>query len=324
MTTTPTSRPTPAEPGPAAPHRPLTARLGQYVRGSYPPAFYLPYALTWSLGVTALFVIADPRIDDWRPDGGTVLAVLTFAINLLTMRALDDIRDLDYDRVHNPKRPLASGAVRLADLVGIIAVGGVVMLALNAGRGIALAALAAQLGYAVLILVVDQRWHWPSGDDLTLSAWVSAPVQLLLNLYLYAGVLHQTGLDPSWHAVPALLVVVAGFLHLEYGRKVTRKPKPGERSYVTLYGADRTAAVAVTGAAVSVLLGLLLTRPWADDHNAEPLGWLVIAPLAFVAYGAYRFWGTRTTRWPALAAALYLLTTFLAYLVVGVVGKGLS
>jgi len=177
------------------------------------------------------------------------------------------------------------------------------------------------LGYAVLLLVVDQRWHWPSGDRLGLSALVSYPVQLTLNLYLYAGVLDQTGLAPSWHAVLPVLVASTAFLHLEYGRKVNRDLRPGERSYVTLHGLTPTAVIGVVSAVVSVALALLLTRPWAQDPQAAPWGWLVLIPLAFPAFGAYRFWGARTVRWPALAAALFLLTSFVAYLVVGVVGK---
>ncbi|GAA3093053.1 hypothetical protein [Streptosporangium carneum] len=302
----------------------MITRLGRYVLGSYPPAFYLPYGVSWALGVTALFTLADPRVTAWSLDGGAAVAALTFAVDLLLMRAVDDIRDLDYDREHNPGRPLASGAVRVSDLVVLIVVGVVAVLALNAGRGVALVALAAQLGYALLVLVVDQRWHWPSGDAIALSAWVSFPVQVLINLYLYAGVLNQTGLAPSWHAVPALVVASTAFLHLEYARKVTRDLRPGERSYVVLWGADRTAVTAVISAVVSVVVALALTRPWGTGPAASPWGWLVVLPLAFVAFGADRFWRARTVRWPLLAAVAFLLTSFLLYLVVALLGKDVA
>ena len=302
----------------------MIARLGRYVRGSYPPAFYLPYALAWSLGMTALFAVADPRIPHWHLGGGAALAALTFAVDLLLMRAVDDVRDLDYDRTHNPARPLPSGAVRVSDLVVLIAVGTVLVLALNAGRGLAAVVLAAQLGYAFLLVIVDRVWHWPSGDDLVLSAWVNLPVQLLLNLYLYAGVLHEARLRPSWHAVLPLLVAVTAFLHLEYGRKVTRRPRPGERTYVALYGPTGTAVIAVVSATVSAALALVLVRPWAAGNPGAGWAWLVLAPLVFLAFGGYRFWRVRTTTWPLLAAGLFLLTSFLAYLVVGLVGKDIT
>ncbi|MFC6083314.1 UbiA prenyltransferase family protein [Sphaerisporangium aureirubrum] len=312
-----------AEAGGAGGGSTTAARLRRYVIGSYPPAFYLPYAVTWALGVSALVALADPRVGVWRPDGGALVSVLTFAITLLLMRAVDDIRDLEYDRVHNPGRPLPGGAVRVRDLGVLIAAGTAAVLALNAGRGVVLALLAAQLGYTLLLLAVDRRWGWPSGDDLGLSNLVSAPVQILLNLYLYAGVLQQEGLTPSPHAVPALLTATAAFLHLEYARKVTRVPRPGERGYAVAYGPDRTAVFAVVGAVVAAGLALALTRPWQHIPGAAPWGWLVLLPLLFVAFGAYRFWRTGTPRWPLLPPALFLLTTFLAYLAAAALGKDL-
>jgi 4-hydroxybenzoate polyprenyltransferase len=301
----------------------IATRLRRYVLGSCPPAFYLPYAVTWALGVSALFALADPRVAVWRPDGGALIAVLTFAVTLMLMRAVDDIRDLEYDRVHNPGRPLPSGAVRVRDLGVLIAVGSVAVLALNAGRGVVLAVLAAQIGYTLVLLAVDRRWGWPSGDDLGLSNLVSAPVQILLNLYLYAGVLQQEGLTPSPHAVPALLTATAAFLHLEYARKVTRVTRPGERGYAVAYGPGRTAVFAVIGAVAATALALALTRPWQHAPGAAPWGWLVLLPLAFVAFGAHRFWRAGATRWPVLPPALFLLTTFLAYLAAAALGKDL-
>ncbi|MEV7013066.1 hypothetical protein [Streptosporangium sp. NPDC051022] len=302
----------------------MITRLGRYVLGSYPPAFYLPYAVSWALGVTALFTLADPRVTGWSLDGGALVAALTFVIDLLLMRAVDDIRDLDYDREHNPGRPLPSGAVRVSDLTVLIAVGAAAALVLNAGRGVALVALAVQLGYAILLLVVDRGWNWPPGDAVGLGALVSFPVQVLLNLYLYAGVLHRTGLTPSLLAVPVLVTVSAAFLHLEFGRKVTRDLRPGERSYVVLWGAQRTAVIAVACAVLSVTLTLVLTRPWGRGPGVAPWGWLAVLPLAFAAFGAYRFWRARTVRWPLLPAVLFLLTCFLGYLVVALLGKDLA
>lgn len=294
----------------------MIIRIGRYVRGSYPPAFYLPYALAWSLGMAAAFALADPRIRTLHLDGGTALTALTFGVMLLLARAVDDIRDLDYDQEHNPRRPLASGAVLVPDLVVLVACCAAAALALNARRGGVAIVLAVLLGYTVLLLVVDRTWHWPPGDNLALSGLVSFPVQLMFNLYIYAGVLRQSVVGPSWHAVLPLLLAVTAFTHLEYARKVTRTPRAGERTYVTLYGADKTAAVAVIAAVVSAALALVLTQPWAHGGLAS-WRWLVLAPLACPGYGAYKFWLRRAGRWPLLAAALFLLSSFAAYLIIG-------
>jgi 4-hydroxybenzoate polyprenyltransferase len=300
----------------------VVSRIGGYVRGSFMPAVYLPYAVAWALGVTALFALADPRIGGWHPNGATILTCVTFALALLLVRAVDDIRDLDYDRVHNPGRPLPSGAVRVRDLVLLIAACAFVGLALNSGRGMVVVALAVVLCYTVGILVIDRTLGWPPGDNLLLSGVVGLPVQILLNLYLYAGVLRSVGLGPSWYVALPLLVALAAFVHLEYARKATRTPRPGERSYVTAFGATGTAVIGAVGAVVSAALGTVLTRPWAAD--GRPWGWLVLVPLAFVLYGGLRFWRARADRWPVLAALLFLCTSFLGYLAVALLGRSAS
>ncbi|WP_431682744.1 hypothetical protein [Kitasatospora sp. KL5] len=303
----------------------MTARLGRYLAGSFPPLFYLPYALAWSLGGSALFVLADPRLTRWRPGWATVATTVTFVVLVLLMRAVDDLRDLDYDRVHHPRRPLASGAVRPRDLAVLIAGGALAVLALNAPRGAAVtAAAAAPLGYALLLLAVGLRWQWPPGDDLGFGALLGLPVQLLLNGYLGAGVLHDGGLSPGRHDLLPVLTAVAVFAHLEYGRKLTRSPAAGERSYVTVYGVGGTVAAALGGAVLSAALGLLLTRPWSSGPGAAPWGWLLLAPLGFAAYGADWFLRRRAVRWPAGAAALFLICTFLAHLAVALLGKDTS
>jgi hypothetical protein len=294
----------------------VISRLIRYVRGSFPPAFYLPYAAAWALGVSALCALADPRIGRWRPGVSILISLLTMVVALLILRAIDDVKDLDYDLVHNPERPLPGGAVTVADLGALVAAGALIAVAANAAAGRAAELLiTGTLAYALLLLIAERALHWPPGNAVLLSALVSFPVQLLLNLYLYALVLHAARQGPSWHVLPALLVAVTAFMHLEYGRKITRRPRPGERSYVTVHGANGTAAVAVVCAAASTLLGLALTRPWAAD--GEPWGWITLATLAFPVYGADRFWRRRKARWPLAAAACFVLSSFAAYLVIG-------
>ncbi|MDH6108795.1 4-hydroxybenzoate polyprenyltransferase [Kitasatospora sp. MAP12-15] len=296
----------------------MIRRLGRYVRGSWPPAFYLPYALLWALGLSALFARADHRIGSWRPGPATVPAVAAFVLALLLMRAVDDLRDLRYDRVHNPRRPLPSGAVAVADLGVLLGAGSAValLLALAVGPGAA-TVLAAVLLYAALLLALELLWRWPAPQRVTLSALLGLPVQLLLNCYLYAAVLARAGLRPDGQLLAPLLTAVAAFLHLEFARKTTRSPQPGEHSYSTRYGAQGTAVRSVAAAGAAVLLALAVLRPWAG-HG---WGWLVLLPAGAVLFGARRFWPGRAVRWPAGAAALFLLGDFAVFLLLGLLGK---
>ncbi|NUR57740.1 MAG: hypothetical protein HOV87_03415 [Catenulispora sp.] len=299
----------------------MIVRLRRYVRGSFPPAVYLPYALAWALGGTAMFALGQrarhgqrgPGASAWRPGWATLATLASFTVLLLVVRAVDDLRDLDYDREHNPRRPLASGAVAVRDIGVIIGAGTVVVLLLNAPRGLALAGAATALLYLAVLLAADRLVHWPSGDALIVSALISLPVQLLLGGYLYATLLHDT----HWPAGPAALLPLASmlavFTHLELARKTTRVPEPGERTYVAVFGVEGTARAALAAAAVATILALLLTRPWSPGAEA---GWLVLLPAALPVRGALRFWRGGAERWPPADSGFYVLAAFTAFLVV--------
>jgi 4-hydroxybenzoate polyprenyltransferase len=305
----------------------MIVRLRRYVRGSFPPAVYLPYALAWALGGTAMFALGQRhgRRDSrdvgggyaWRPGWATLATLASFALLLLLVRVIDDLRDLEYDRVHNPRRPLASGAVAVRDVSVLIGVGTVVILLLNAPRGLALAGAAAALLYLALLLAADRLAHWPSGDAVIVSALISLPVQLLLGGYLYATLVHDTHRPAGAAALLPLAAMLAIFTHLELARKTTRAPKPGERTYTAVFGVEATARAALVAAAVATVLGLLLTRPW----SAGAAGWLVLLPAALPVRGALRFRRGGAERWPAADSGFYVLAAFAAFLVVDLVER---
>ncbi|MBB5624700.1 hypothetical protein [Sphaerisporangium krabiense] len=287
--------------------------------GSFPPKAYVPYAVAWAIGAPAACALTDARLSGWVPDVGSLVGAVSLLVVLLMMRALDDIRDLGYDREHNPGRPLAAGAVSVRDLTVMIMVGTPLVLALNAWRPPVMGVLAAQLAYAYLVIWADRRLGWPRGDALLAGMLVNLPVQLLINGFLYAGLLHSTGLAPSWRGALGILVTTLAFLHLEFARKTTRRPRPGERTYVTLFGPSGTAALAVACAIASV--AVLVTAVLLGDGRVSWAVWLSVAPLAFACAGALRFWIRGDVRWPYGQAASFLLATFAGYQIINLIQK---
>ncbi|MGX7825966.1 hypothetical protein ACTG9Q_12810 [Actinokineospora sp. 24-640] len=232
-------------------------------------------------------------------------------MNLLLMRAVDDIRDLDYDRERNPDRPLARGDVSTQDLAVLLAVGSAVVLAANAWRPAVMAVLAAQLGYVAVMVTAERRTGWPSGDALFVNFALSLPVQLLLNAFLYAGLLHSLGLGPSWSGAVGVVVATVLFAHFEFARKTIRQPGPGERTYVRAIGVRGTAAAAIGCAVVAIALLAAAARPWS------PAALVVVLPLVIPAVAALRF--RRLPRWPYGLAAGFLLAGFAGPLIANLV-----
>ncbi|MEV6974014.1 hypothetical protein [Kitasatospora sp. NPDC093806] len=292
------------------------ARLGAFVRGSYPLPLSPVFAAAWATGATGLFAAADPRVQHWRPGWGTLVAVLTVVVDLLLLRIADDLRDLPYDRRHHPTRPLASGAVTPRDLTVLATVGALAVLALNAGDRPAQLLLAAQLAYTAALVGSELGLGWPRGDAVVTGVLLSSPVQVLLNLYLYARFLADTGLSPDRHALAVLAAVTLAATHHELARKLVRAPGPHERSYVRVFGLSATTAATCGFAVANGAVALAALSPW--EGGARAWGWSALLPLLLVAAAGRTFVRTAAPRWPAYATVGYLPAVFLCYLLIGV------
>ncbi|CAB3751397.1 hypothetical protein BPA30113_00006 [Burkholderia paludis] len=299
----------------------MIARLKLFVVESFPLRFFIPYSLVYAFGMTGLFAATDGRITHWTPGFGLLTSAATLMIDQLIIRALDDIRDLDYDRRYNPARPLARGAVRRSDLVALIVAGVAFVLAINAGRGAADLILVVQLIYLVVLAAIEKRFDWPRDGQLLTNLAVSYPIQLALSVYLYADWLSLHALAPAWQGVLVILAAAVGLLHLELARKVTRTPRDGERTYVRIFGVRNTVRIAAACAAITSLIVVALLQPWANPPRSA-WGWAALLPLMPVVIGRLKFNDPALPRWPLRYAAWYILVMYASFLFVGLATLG--
>lgn len=296
----------------------MIRRLGRYVGIAYRPSIQLPYTVSWAVGLTALFACVTGAVTTWRPDAELLITVVTLVITMLLIRALDDIRDLDYDRMVNPGRPLPSGLVRERDLFTMVAIGSAMLLLLNAGRGVALLMLVIAMAYTATVITLELRAGWPPGNRLGRQVAVNLPILSMLSLYVYAGFLRAEQVRPSGAGLAAVLAVTVGALCVELGRKTTRRPRPGERTYVTVLGPSGTSFTALGMGVAATVIVLVTIGPWQDGRA---WGWLVLAPLALPAIAVVRF-AAGAVRWPVMPTVAYVPAMYTSFLVVGALTKG--
>jgi len=289
----------------------VISRLTRYAL-AYPLWFYAAAGLGWSFGLTAMYQAAHRSEQAPAVSGLTVTAV-TVAVTLLLFRAVDDVRDLDYDRVQNPQRPLVNGAVRISDLVLFFFLGMLALLLFNAPRGVPVAGYGAVCGYVCLILFVEWRWNWPSADRLLLQLLVNVPLQTLICGYVYLGSTRGYDAPPTGSDVAVALGVVLSLTHLEFARRLVRDPAPHTRTYVHVLGVRGTARVTLACPFLAVGLELLATGPWSPGRAA---GWLVLIALPVPVIAAVRF-RRGAPRWSTGLAVLYLLLSFSSFVAVG-------
>jgi hypothetical protein len=273
------------------------------------------YALAFGAGGIGLFAaLAGEHISASAILVLGTVAVTLFA-DLLIMRVLDDIRDRDYDRVANPQRPVASGAIPLWDLSALTAVCVTVIVVANLSFHTGMVVVIGQLLYAAALMAVGQQFPATRGDNLVLNVLLGFPVQLLLYVYLLAAF---TKIRPD---APTAIVGGLGILILtllagqvEFGKKLARRPAAGERSYTNSLGYLTTSLLTIGTGPLAVAL-------FAIAAHVSPLSKALVAlPAIGVAGFAIRYLSRKDNRWPAAVSTLGLLGTLIAFAVVGAVG----
>lgn len=295
----------------------MTAAVGisNFILTRYPPVLSSVYALAFGTGGIGLFAaLAGDRI---TASAIPLLGIVTVTLlaDLLIMRVIDDIRDSDYDRIANPQRPVASGAVAHRDLSTLCALCVTVIVVANLSFPSGLFVLVVQLLYTGALMAVGQRFPATRGDNLVLNLLVSFPVQLLLYVYLLAAFTKMRADSPT--AVVGglgilILTLCAG--QVEFGKKLARQPAPGERSYVNSIGYQATSLLTIGTGPLAVAL-------FAIAAPVSPLSKAFVAlPAIGVAAFGIKYLSHKDNRWPAAVSALGLLGTLVAFAVVGAVG----
>ena len=290
-------------------------RISHFVLDRYPPVLSSVYVLAFGVGGIGLFAaLAGEHISASAiPMLGIVVATL-FA-DLLIMRVLDDIRDRDYDRVANPQRPVASGAVAPRDLSALSAVCVAVIVVANLSFHTGMVVVAGQLLYAAALMAVGQRFPATRGDNLVLNLLVSFPVQLLLYVYLLAAFTEiRTGTSTAVVGGLGILILTLCASQVEFGKKLVRRPAAGERSYANSLGYRATSLLTIGTGPLAVAL-FAIAAPVSPLSKA-----LVALPAIGVAGFAIRYLSRKDNRWPAAVSTLSLLGTLIAFAAVGAVG----
>ncbi|GAA5068848.1 UbiA prenyltransferase family protein [Nocardia callitridis] len=286
------------------------ARIVRFTVVMYKP-HYLLYGIVWVLALEATAALVTRPDTAWTPSGATLLRIVIVAFVLLYLRMVDEQKDLDYDRVHNPDRPLVTGAVRAGDLraaMGVIAVGAVA------------ASFALSVGSAVMIAVAMAYglalWGWESlshtvRTNILVSLVVTYPVQLLVTAYVVVSAIGTGQVLTRWPLVAVAVIFAGAFLQFEFARKTVREPVPGQLFYSNMLGPNGSAGAALGCAAVAVLVDLVLVRPWDQSGIGAVIAWIPLVLLLFPAWAGWRFHAARRAEHPVVAAVLFILTLYL-------------
>lgn len=290
----------------------VLARLGRFVLTMFRPHIYATYGILWTLALEGSAVLLSGTAPAWAPSWGTAVRVTSVVLALLFMRMLDEQKDLDYDRVYNPDRPLVTGAIRATELRGAMLLIAILVAGLNAMVSAESVLLVlAGLGYG-LLLVVLERWSARIRDSLIWNLLVTYPVQLVLSGYVYRSLVSTGVITADWRVLPLLTLFACVFLHFEFARKTMWRGEPGARLYSSVLGPVRSAGVAIALAAAAGVLALMLFRPWHVAGGAAIVAWAPCLTPALAALGGWSFLLRRRPSWPLAPAMCFVLGMFVS------------
>ncbi|MBI4509983.1 MAG: hypothetical protein HY698_10145 [Deltaproteobacteria bacterium] len=267
----------------------LSKRLWAFSSRVHAPGLHIAYAAFWFLALDGALVVSSGKAH-WHLGLDSALAILSLFLLLFFLRVLDEIKDIDYDRLHNPDRPLVSGLVSQRDLVlFLVGTAGVVAL-LHLGLSRRLFTIAVvDMVYGVALMFLE-RLSPRVRNGMGWNLLVTYPVNILLSVYTYVFFAERHGAEPETGMLLVGALALA-FLHYEIGRK-TRWPghgPAGERLYSQFLGPRGAAALATTCAALATAIVLFVMAPWQKEGAVAAFAWWQIAPLVPAVAGAVLF-----------------------------------
>ncbi|KIA63220.1 membrane protein [Nocardia vulneris] len=286
------------------------ARIARFTAVMYKP-HYLLYGVLWVLALEGTASLVTQPDSAWRPTGATVVRIVVVAFVLLYLRMVDEQKDLEYDRVHNPDRPLVTGAVSAVELriaMGVIAVGAIAgSLALSVGSAVM---IAVAMAYGLALWGLERAFRTVR-DAIVVNLIVTYPVQLLVTGYVVVSAIDTGEVRAHWQAAAVAVIFAGAFLQFEFARKTSRERRPGEMLYSNALGANGSVAAMQLCAVVAVLGDILLVRPWDFAAPGSLIAWVPVVLLALPGLGAWKFLRSARIDYPFGPAVLFILTLYL-------------
>lgn len=279
---------------------------------------YPVYLALWVIAVECMVVVVGQSSGPWRPSWDTALKIVALNAAGAFLRMVDDQKDLDYDRVHNPDRPLVQGRISTRELrIAMIPAAAVAVL-LAAMVSVWTAVLVSLiLGYSLALWWLESRVPVVRDNPLVNLA-AACPAQFLATGFAMTG---RPGVGDAsrWQLAAVLLVFTAAFLHVELARKTTRVAAADDlRSYSRVIGPAASGGMVLVLGVSAVLVEVLLTSPWSWAGHWWPIAWLPAAAAALPCLSAWNFFVRRVEVHPRGLPTLFVIVFYLA-----IVGQGL-
>jgi len=269
----------------------------RYVNTRFSLPLHVFYSTTWTLMLLGVFSWVQGTRDTFSLGFADAIAVFSVLGLFFFMRTVDEVKDLEYDRIYKPDRALVQGLVTPRAMDAYLALCATLLFAVNIAISWKLALSAgAVMAYSLFLLWFERA---VPGFERTLYLNTAVSVQLKTGTVFYVYLVHHLfhGGTLAWLDAPLILACVCAYLHWEVARKIQwpALAQPGEKLYSARPGVGVSLLVpfALLGTFLGVVLGRM--RPW-EQLSPAWLGALPALAIVPLAVGVVRLLQDRKVR----------------------------
>lgn len=295
-------------------------RLGRFVRVMHKPHYVL-YGVLWVCAVEGAAALLSDRHGQWHPGWHTAVRAGVVSIVLLYLRMVDEQKDLDYDSVNNPDRPLVTGAVSAGELQAGMAAITVVSLAASLALSWSSALLVALTVVYGLALWGFEALSETLRRDVLANLVVTYPVQLWLTAYVVVSAQATGEAQWSWSLLAIVPIFAGAFLQFEFARKTQRTKDVRQALYSNPLGSTGSALATCAFALAAVTVDLAVVQPWTYDGVRAVVTWIPLLLALIPVYGTVRYLGGTRSTYPIAPAVIFVLTFYPVLIVQALVGS---
>lgn len=292
------------------PDRSFIGRLKAFMDIIYQPGLHMAFAAFWFLSLQGGLVLLSEETKTWQFSSSTLLGVLTLFLVMFYLRAVDEVKDLEYDKQYNPDRPLVSGAVSMGDIRAYWVIAFLLIPLMNGVFSIWLAIfIVVDMLYGLLLIKLEQ-WIPKMESSMFFNLLFTYPVSIALSFYTLLLSYFLAGLDIDFSAFLLIGTYILAFLHFEIVRKNLWPvmAEPGEKFYGDDVGPVPAALLGFLCGALAVAFVICLVEPWSASGLASISGWLPLFALIPALKALLDFLLERKKRFnPRKNSVLYLV-----------------
>ncbi len=303
------------------------ARMGAFMRIIFAPKLHIQFAAYWFLSLQGLMIALGSDSRTWHLGITTAMGVATLFVVMFYLRALDEVKDYEYDRKNNPDRPLVCGAVSFRDIViyAVSCAGLVVLINIPMSDRLVML-LIMDMSYGLLLLALERLLPLMK-RSMFFNLAITYPVSIALSFYTMLHTIEVLGV--GWNPVflHIIGVYILAFLHFELVRKTMWPHLAGkdERFYAHDIGGLPAIVLGFVIGVLAIAALLSLTQPWTLTGAAAVTGWLPCLALIWAVRSLRLALGNRERRInPRPFAVAYLATFYITNLVHALVSNSLA